>query len=173
VIFKEIFMKYHAKNLIFAGVLGLSGCAMFGPSPAPGDTIAQVEAKRGQPSAIYQDGNDRLLSYSPGYWGQYAYMARIGPDGRLKSYEQVWTNEKFALIKPNISTKDDVLRIVGAPTRIGGYARSPYIAWNYGYKEANVWNSMMTIYIDNNGVVRGLENGPDYRYDPDGFGLNM
>jgi hypothetical protein len=174
VIFKEIFMKYLAKNLIFSGVLGLSGCAtIFGPAPAPGDTVAQVEAKRGQPSAIYQDGNDKLLAYSPGYWGQYSYMARIGPDGRLKSYEQVWTNAKFASIKPNVSTQDDVLRIVGQPTAIEHYARSPFIAWNYGYKEAGVWNSMMTVYIDNNGIVRGLENGPDLRYERKGFGTAM
>lgn len=167
-------MKYLSKNLMFAGVLGLSGCAtMFGPAPTPGDTVAQVEAKRGQPSAIYQDGSDKVLAYSPGYWGQYAYMARIGPDGHLKSYEQVWTNEKFADIKPNVSTKDDVLRTVGQPSAVGKYARSPYIAWNYGYKEAGVWNSMMTIYLDDNGVVRGLQNGPDHRYEPGGFGMGM
>ncbi|HEY4318501.1 MAG TPA: hypothetical protein VGN04_12940, partial [Herbaspirillum sp.] len=90
-------MNIPAKNLVFAAVLGLSGCAsVFGPAPAVGDTEAETVAKRGPPSAVYQDGQDRLLSYAPGYNGQYSYMARIGPDDRLKSYEQVWTNNKFA-----------------------------------------------------------------------------
>jgi hypothetical protein len=160
-------MKQH--NFIFAGVLALSGCStLFGPPPAVGDTEAQVETKRGQPSAIYQDGADKLLSYAPGYWGQYSYMARLGPDGHLKSYEQVWTDAKFAMLKPNISTRADVLRIVGAPTEVTRYARVPYMAWNYGYKEANAWNLMMTVYIDDKGLVRGLENGPDDRYDHGG-----
>ncbi|RXZ38568.1 hypothetical protein D9O50_03370 [Oxalobacteraceae bacterium CAVE-383] len=168
-------MKNSAKNLIFAALLGLSGCAsMFGPAPAVGDTEAETVAKRGPPSAVYQDGGDRLLSYAPGYNGQYSYMARIGPDGRLKSYEQVWTNEKFALIKPNVSTSADVLRIVGAPSMVQHYARTPNIGWNYGYREAGAWNSMMTVYVDPNGVVRGLENGPDPRYERDGmFGFGM
>ena len=163
-------MKNFAKNLIFAAALGLSGCAtVFGPAPAVGDTEAQTVAKRGPPSAVYQDGADKLLSYAPGYWGQYSYMARIGPDGRVKSYDQVWTDARFAMIKPNISTKEDVLRIVGTPSKIGSYARNPYSAWTYGYRESGVWNSSMTIYIDNNGLVRGLENGPDRRYEHDGF----
>jgi hypothetical protein len=163
-------MKFRAKNLIFAAVLGLSGCAsIFGPAPAVGDTEAQTVAKRGPPSAVYQEGSDRLLSYAPGYFGQYSYMARIGPDGHLKSYEQVWTNNKFALIKPNVSTSEDVLHILGAPTAVAHYARMPYVAWNYGYKEAGAWDSMMSIYIDSNGLVRGLENGPDPRYEKDGL----
>lgn len=168
-------MKIFIKTVVFAGILALSGCAtMFGPAPAPGDTEAQVVAKRGPPSAVYQDGKDRLLSYAPGYNGQYSYMARIGPDGRLKSYEQVWTNEKFAEIKPNVSTSDDVLRIVGAPSMVQHYGRSTNIGWNYGYREAGAWNSMMTVYVDPQGIVRGLENGPDPRYDKDGlFGFGM
>jgi hypothetical protein len=159
-------MKQISALLILVGSLVLSGCAnMFGPPPAVGDTEAQAIAKRGQPSAVYRDGNDKLLSYAPGYWGQLSYMARIGPDGRLKSFDQVWTFNEFALIKPEVSTRDDVLRIVGAPSFTSTYARVPYTGWNYGYKESGAWNSLMTIYIDNKGLVRGMENGVDSRYE--------
>ena len=79
-----------------------------------------------------------------------------------------------AEIKPNVSTSDDVLRIVGAPSMVQRYGRSPNVGWNYGYREAGAWNSMMTVYIDPQGIVRGLENGPDPRYDKDGlFGFGM
>jgi hypothetical protein len=159
-------MKQISAFLILVGSFVLSGCAnMFGPPPAVGDTEAQAIAKRGQPSAVYRDGSDRLLSYAPGYWGQHSYMARIGPDGRLKSYEEVWTYNKFALIKPDVSTSEDVLRIIGAPSYTSRYARVPYAGWNYGYRESGAWNSLMTIYVDNSGLVRGMENGTDPRYE--------
>jgi hypothetical protein len=158
-------MKHVIKIFFYACILSLSGCALFGPPPVAGDTEAQTIAKLGQPKSVYADGNDKLLAYEPGYFGQYSYMARIGPDGKLKSYDQVWTMERFGLLKPDVSTQNDVLRTVGAPTEVVKYARSPYIAWNYGFKEAGVWNSMMSVYIDGKGIVRKLENGPDMRYD--------
>jgi len=159
-------MKQISALFILAGSLLLSGCAhMFGAPPAVGDTEAQAISKRGQPSAVYRDGSDKLLSYAPGYWGQQSFMARIGPDGRVKSYDQVWTSNEFALIKPEVSTREDVLRIVGAPSFTSTYGRVPYTGWNYGYKEAGAWDSLMTIYIDKNGLVRGMENGLDPRYE--------
>lgn len=123
-------MKISIKTVVFAGALDLSGCiSMLGPAPTVGDTEAQKVAKRGPPSAVYQDSKDRLLSYAHGYNGQYSYMARIVPDDRLKSYEQVWTKEKFAEIKPNVSTSHDILRIVGAPSMVQYYALSPNVGW--------------------------------------------
>lgn len=152
--------------LLAAAALSLSGCAsLFAPPPAAGDSEEQVVTRLGSPTAVYPDGNTRLLEYAPGPFGQYAYMARIGPDGRLISYEQVWTVQKFQSIKVDQATKNDVLRIVGQPTEVMRYARIPYEAWNYGFKESGVWNSQMTVYFDDNGIVRKVENGPDPRYD--------
>jgi len=152
---------------VFAAVtLSLSGCAsLFTPPVAPGDTEDQVVARLGQPTAVYPDGNTHLLEYAGGAFGQYSYMARIGPDGRLISYQQVWTIENFRAIKIDQATKNDVLRLVGRPTEVTRYARIPYEAWNYGFKESGVWNSQMTVYFDDNGIVRKVENGPDPRFD--------
>lgn len=165
-------MKRLILPLLAAAAFSLTGCAsLFAPAVNPGDTEGQVIARLGKPTAIYPDGNSHLLEYAAGPFGQYSYMARIGPDGKLISYAQVWTLQNFQSIKVDQATKADVLRLVGRPTEVMRYARIPYEAWNYGFKESGVWNSQMTVYFDDQGVVRKVENGPDPRFDDSRFRL--
>ena len=46
--------------LILPVLLALSGCASVFTNPAPGSTVAEVIALKGQPDAQYQDGLFRL-----------------------------------------------------------------------------------------------------------------
>ena len=41
-----------------------------------------------------------------------------------------------------------------------------YEVWSYRYKEAGVWNSLMHVHFDGQGVVRHMLNGPDPMYEP-------
>ena len=148
----------------------LSACAGFGgPALAPGATEAEVVARLGRPTHIYQDGDTRFLEYMHGPMGQTTEMARIGPDGRLQSFEQVLTMEKFATIVPGQTRQEQVLRTVGAPSEIKYYRNVRMNGWNYPFKESNTWDSMMTIYINSDGLVRRMENGPDPRRMPSDF----
>lgn len=160
------------KNLSQAMLIGLSillaGCAI---PVNPGDPETQVISRLGKPNATYQEGNERLLEYDQGAFGQETHMARISPDGRLISYKQVLTLEQFATIKVGQATKNDVLLIVGHPLDTIFYNRVKLEGWNYGFKESGVWNSMMTVYFDEAGIVRKLENGPDPRFEHSRFGL--
>ena len=159
-------IRWRAALVAATVCLSLSGCAsLFQPPVQPGETEEQVVARLGTPTAIYPDGNTRLFEYAAGPFSQYQYMARIGPDHRLVSYEQVWTLQNFQAIRVNQDNRDDVLRRVGRPTEVMRYARVPFDAWNYGFKESGVWNSQMTVYFDDQGIVRKVENGPDPRYD--------
>lgn len=152
--------------LLAAIFYSLSGCAaLLAPPVKPGDSEAQVVARIGKPTAVYHEGATHLLEYAAGAFGQYSYMARIDADGKLISYAQVWTLQNFQSIRVNQSNKTDVLRLVGHPTEVMRYARIPYEAWNYGFKESGVWNSQMSVYFDDQGIVRKVENGPDPRYD--------
>jgi hypothetical protein len=145
----------------------LSGCAsLFGPPPMPGDTAEVVQAKFGQPTGAYQDGADTLLEYARGPLGQYTYMARIGPDGRMRSFEQVLTGQKFGTIKIGRDTKESVLRIIGRPSKQVRYFSVDGDVWQYRYKENDVWNSLMDVQFDRNGVVQALVNGPDEEREP-------
>lgn len=151
--------------IMFCG--GLAGCAgMFGPPPAPGDSAELVKTKLGQPTGVYPNGADTMLEYAKGPLGQYTYMARIGPDGKLRSFEQVLTGEKFGTIKVGRDTKDSVLRIIGRPSRQVHYYSVDGDVWQYRYKENDVWNSLMDVQFDRNGVVQALVNGPDEEREP-------
>ncbi|MGN6703853.1 MAG: outer membrane protein assembly factor BamE domain-containing protein [Burkholderiaceae bacterium] len=147
--------------------LALAACATWGPDAVhPGETEADVIARLGPPTARYADGADHLLEYRHGRFGQTTWMARIGPDGRLVSYDQVLTLEHFADIRVGKDNKQDVLRKIGAPSEKTVYGFPGLETWNYPYKERDVWDSLMSIYFDRNGVVAGMENGPDPLLDP-------
>jgi hypothetical protein len=147
---------------MLGAALSLAGCAGFGGQPLlPGEPRAAVEAKRGAPTGIYPAGADTMLEYATGPFGQYTYMARIGPDGRLKSYEQVLTAEKFGAIQVGVSGKQDVLRIIGRPAETSYLSWQKLEVWSYRYKESGVWDSMMHVHFDRNGLVHSLLNGPD------------
>ncbi|MFC0253946.1 hypothetical protein ACFFJK_18770 [Massilia consociata] len=153
-------------------LVSLGGCAaMLRQAPSIGDPVDIVQQKMGTPTAIYGAGNDRILEYATGPMGQQTFMARIGPDGRLVSYEQVLTSEKFATIKIDEATREDVLRAVGKPAETSRVGFRDYEVWSYRYKEAGVWNSLMHVHFDQQGIVRQMMNGPDPMYEPrDRFG---
>ena len=145
----------------------ITGCAgpLGGPPPLPGEPLAAVTAKLGQPTAVYPLPDGQELEYAKGPYGQQTYMAQFGPGGRLRSFEQVLTGEKFATIKLNSATHQDVLRIVGRPAETSRVHLNNYEVWSYRYKEAGVWNSMMHVHFDEAGIVRLMQNGPDPMYD--------
>ena len=161
-------MKYLEKLIIIAMLSSLGACAtLFPGAVAVGDSEADVLAKRGQPTRYHQDGKDRLMEYAFGPWGQRTYMARLGPDGRVTSFEQVLTTQKFSTLKIGEATKSDVLRTVGSPSETSYLPLRDLEVWSYPYREADVWNSVMHIHFDKTGVVRQLMNAPDLRFDPD------
>ena len=173
--FPDVIMPIPFRHLVLATfpALVLSACASLGgPALATGATEAEVLARLGRPTHVYQDSGSRLLEYMRGPMGQTTEMARIGPDGRLQSFEQVLTMEKFATIVPGQTRQEQVLRAVGAPSEIRFYRNVGMNGWNYPFKESNTWDSMMTIYVDDAGLVQRMENGPDPRRMPSDSGRN-
>lgn len=157
-------MKTWMKTAIFWLGAGppLAGCADFSDMPVtPGEPVAAVKATLGQPSGVYQAGSDTMLEYAKGPTGQVTYMARIGPDQRLKSYEQVLTSAHFAALRPGVDTMASVLAGFGRPAEKLKLAHPSYDVWAYRYKERDVWDSMMYVHFDPAGVVRKVINGPD------------
>jgi hypothetical protein len=161
-------MKY---GTILPGIFLLAtmtGCAtLFPPDVAVGEPEANVIAKRGEPTHRYRVGNEQLLEYATGPWGQKTWMARIGPDGKVTSFEQVLSMQKFAAIKVGESTKNEVLHTIGTPSETSYLSLSDLEVWTYPYKENDVWNSLMHVHFDKSGVVRKMMNGPDPSRDPD------
>lgn len=152
--------------IVFSAIL--SGCATLFPAAINiGDTESDAISKRGHPTNRYQDGEETLLEYSLGPWGQKTYMVRLDASGKVISFEQVLTTQKFATIKVGETRKEEVLRIIGAPSDTSYLSLRDMEVWSYPYKEADVWNSIMHVHFDGSGVVRQMLNGPDPRFDPD------
>ena len=126
--------------------------------PYPGMQEAELTAIRGKPDFEYQEGNRRRLEWSATEMGQYAYMTEIGPDGRLVSFEQVLTDERFASLRIGQSTQADVIRTVGHPPGWNRWVFEDGERWSYRYKENGVWDAMMTVYFDRNGVVEAMRS---------------
>ena len=159
-------MQKLVKVVILAGTLALAGCAaLTRTAPVIGDTVADVQAKMGAPTAVYQAGQQRVLEYASGPMGQYTWMATVGTDGRLVSFEQVLTGEKFATLKVGKSRKEDVLRTIGRPAETSYLSLPQLEVWSYRYKESGVWNSMMHVHFDRHGVLAMMQNGPDPMYE--------
>lgn len=151
-------------KLVVLALAGFGACAIQ-PAVHPGQSEAEVVARLGRPTHVYQDGASRLLEYMHGPMGQTTDMARIGPDGRLVSFEQVLNMQKFSAIEPGVADKEKVLRTIGAPSETHFYLASQLESWSYPFKENGIWDSMMSVFFDKAGVVRTLQNGPDHKYD--------
>jgi hypothetical protein len=144
-------------------ILTMSACApLVRRTPAPGTPLAEVTARLGKPSAVYPiPGGGQMLEYRGQPMGQFQHMARIGPDGRLLSYEQVLTTENFAKVPVGYWNKDDVLRAFGRPADISTERVNGDEVWSYRYKEKGVWDSLMNITFTKLGVVRRLQSTAD------------
>lgn len=95
----------------------LASCA--GPrSIAPQQsTIVEVRARLGTPTDIRFDRNgEELWEYARGPVGTETHLIRVGKDGRIKSVTQLLTQEQFARIVPNKTTKAEVRDLLGRPS---------------------------------------------------------
>ncbi|MGI4848101.1 MAG: hypothetical protein ACRYGK_08200 [Janthinobacterium lividum] len=160
--------RHHLAVLMLA--LGTAACTAFGPAVLPvGASEAEVTSKLGQPTHVYADGSGRVLEYMHGPAGQGTDMVRLDANGKLVSSEQVLTMQTFGKLQPMVSRREDVLRTVGAPSQVRRY-RDGLQAWQYPYRENGVWDSLMTIYLDDQGLMHRMENGPDPAREPNGRG---
>jgi hypothetical protein len=149
------------KKLIVSTILTSLLAACAGPPPRPGEPLAAVESRLGRPTARFHVGDETIAEYGAGAFGQFTWMARYGPDNRLRSYEQVLTDEKFATIRLGIDDKDTILHTFGHPAETSYLHLRDLEVWSYRYKQSGVWDSMMHIHFSRDGKVRQLMAGPD------------
>lgn len=124
--------------LLIAALL-LAGCASYsGTGLKPGEaSLDQVQAVMGPPALRWDDPDGSIqLAYPRGPAGLHTYMVRLGPDGRLRSVENVLDEQTFKQVVAGL-TKEQVLRLLGPPHP----ARSVYfkardeLAWEWRFLE--------------------------------------
>lgn len=140
----------------------LAGCAGYGSAPFHiGDSESVILANLGRPTARYREGSDTILAYVHGPWGQQTHIARLDGNGNLISYEQVLTSQQFSTVVIGQTTKENILHRFSIPAETSYLSLPKLEVWTYRYKENGVWNSMMHVHFDKNGIVRKMLNGPD------------
>lgn len=114
----------------------LAGCATYGSSLVPGQSTEEdVRVAMGEPTMVREapDGA-RVLWFSKLPLGRESFAATLDPDGILVSFEQRLTLHNIAKLKPNASTADDVLDLLGPPAQIYEYPRQQREAWEYPFR---------------------------------------
>ena len=165
----EVRMKRLFTLFLLFTALFISGCAMFSSPLEPGATDEDVFSRHGKPNAIYQDGDTTLWEYNGGFWSQYTHMARLDKNNVLLSWEQVRTDQRFATLTLGKSVRSDVLKTVGHPTEVSSVRVNNFEVWTYRYKQDGVWDSLMHLMFDEQGVLQRMEAGQDLRYEERGF----
>ncbi len=148
-----------------AGLLG--GCASYdGRGLQPGrSTGAEVEALMGPPAERRTiDGRESVLYFPRGPLGRHTYAATIGPDGALRSIEQVLTQSNVDKLVAGITTRRDVRELFGPPSEISRLPRQAREVWEYKwlhYDERRV----LWVQFSDDGIVREVINMRDYAAD--------
>jgi hypothetical protein len=115
-------------------LLWLAACASFsGHNLEPGvSTVADVQATMGAPALVRDAPNGEKVYWYPRLpFGRQSFAARIAPDGKLVAIEQRLSDEHIRKLKPNESTAEDVLDILGPPSDVYRYPRQQRETWEY------------------------------------------
>lgn len=154
-----------------ACLLGMAALLTACASPAgitPGEPVSAVTARLGAPALQrpLPNGGERII-YTSQPMGQYAWITDVGPDGKVVATTQALTSERFRMLDSGRWDTDRLLFEFGPPAEISRVGlRGEHIVWAYRFREDGVWNSMMYVFVDDNGVVTRYHPGPDPVMEP-------
>lgn len=145
-----------------------AGCAAYsGHDLVPGQsTAAEVQATMGAPAMVREaPGGGKVYWYPRLPFGRESFAARIAPDGKLIAIEQRLSAEHIATIRPNESTSDQVLDILGPPAEVYRYPRQQRETWEYPLRKPPQRRSLY-VQMSPDKVVREIYELEDRAFDP-------
>ena len=145
----------------------LAACAGIGTGGLlPGHSgVDDVIRALGQPALEWREADgSRRLAFPRGPMGVHTYMARVGPDGRLRDIDNVLEPAVFARVTAGMS-EDDVLRTLGPP--VPGWtiyfpARDERV-WEWRY--CDEWNQLARFEVLFDGGRRTVRSTMSLRED--------
>ena len=149
-----------ALTLVSAALL--VGCANYS-SVKPGMPVAEAIQKLGKPSTTctLEDGTQRLIWTMQPY-GQYAWGTNTTKQGTVVGLQQLLTDAHFQVLASGRWTDKQVACEFGEPANKDGISKGNEIVWAYRYKQEDVWNSMMYVYMGPQGnLVNRFHPAPD------------
>lgn len=160
---RRITRRHPVASALVATTL-LAACASPASVP-PGSSESELIGKLGRPDSefVLPDGGKRF-EYNRGEFMQRSWMVDLDSGGRVARVDQVRDETHFAQLKPGADDKETVRRALGTPWKVEYYPPSRLTGWLYPYRESGVFNSVMTVMFDPEGIFRRAENGPDPRF---------
>lgn len=155
--------------LLMVGML--AGCVAYSPSGLQnGASQAQIVEKMGAPTATYPPPPGaapevaRRLEYARGPYGKHTYMLDLDGQGRLLSWQQVLTEERFFRVTPGM-TELELKSWLGTPSQVRQVGWLGEMVWSYRYESSFcVWFEVSL----KKAVVIGAGQGPDPACEPRG-----
>jgi hypothetical protein len=139
--------------------LPMAACVgLLGPSLEPGQsTVADVDARLGRVTEVRSlaDG-EAMRYYSHQPWGYETFAARIGADGRLRTLEQVLTEENVAKLHAGVSRSSEVRELLGPPYTIDAFRRMQREVWSYKLRPTGWKGKDLFVQFSADGVVREI-----------------
>lgn len=153
--------------LTLALSLAMVGCAALPPKPEDvGTQISTFTDKYGSPSAIIEGPSGRRLVYRTGPFGEETYFVDADPNGLVKVWQQVLTEENFKKIQPNMPAQA-VYDLLGPCSDTFSLARNRGSVCSYRYHSP--FCQWFSIEITAEGFVRSADYLPDPRCDDKRF----
>ncbi|ARP92523.1 hypothetical protein CAL14_05185 [Bordetella genomosp. 9] len=166
---RRLAARLAAAALAAALAAGLAGCADMAARTPPNTPLSQVVAEYGRPNFTCPlPGGGQRVIWTQQPLGQYAWGGNVGPDGRIDRVVPILTDAHFAILSEGVWTPDRVRCEFGPPAIIDevGLPSVRQVVWSYRYRENDVWNSLMYVYMGRNGDrVTRHHPGPDPMYD--------
>jgi len=161
------------KLLVTVVSLALAGCASFdGRGLMPGKSTEQdVVALMGAPAErIRLPGGDTVLYFPRQPEGRMSFAARLGPDGVLRSVDQLLTEQNIANLVRGTTTRAQAREILGPPWHTTRLERQQREVWEY--KMYNQVQDKFFLYVQfsYDGIVQEVLMIKDYVDEPGGLG---
>lgn len=151
-----------------AAAVMLAGCAH--PQLVElGDLETAAVERLGEPMAKtrMEDGTVRW-TYSLQPYGQEVWWLFVDETGHVVSREQGLQEKYFNLIRPGVSTEDDVWKLWGRCAQKYTFHLVNQHAWMYRYKDFGGFDMAVWPQFDENGVVQSVETTMDPWKEKDG-----
>lgn len=143
-------------------LLLLGACTTISETPT-GTPIEQVLQRYGTPTSVCPAQHPTRYIWSQQPNGRYAWAIEVDANKQVTHASQVLTDHEFARLQIGVWTKEQVRCHFGPPAErsITPYRGIKRLVWSYRYKQNSVWESLMHVYFDENGVVQHYHPGPD------------
>lgn len=162
-------LKIVTKAAISAALVLMLGACAHPQLMECGTAKSTVESELGTPHAQVKlsDGKTRFV-YSMQPFGQEVWWLTFDSKGTLIKREEVLDREHFALIKPGVSTKDDVWNLFGKYAQEYEFHLINQTAWMYRFLDSGVFYMACWVQFDTKGVVTEVGYTTDPWRDRDG-----